>query len=281
LGANVQIEDMGAYSMRIRFYCLIALAIMSLLAVPALFGAIARAAPAPTACTLRGGFQFKCFGKVITPSLNPILLGGMLTLTVDPTSGYSFDAKTVIVLEPVKGVGFGVGLRTLCGGLVGGAAALPCPVMGSKSMTLAIPGSGSIPVGSYVLTAENWETAIVVGSVGICTPTCTEATAGIVRFSSTPMSTLQITGVSYPGPSNQIAVAFDDPAKDINKVQVQPWTGYQWGPPSSWNPHASGMVAGTLFIATGCHIGQNYTILITLFGASGQSAQQKFSYICI
>ena len=144
-------------------------------------GASARPTPAPkpVACSFRNGFQFLCFGNVITLSESPVVLGTALTFTVNPASGYSFDANTVIVLEPISGVGLGVGLRTLCGGLSGGAAAPACPLTGPKSMTLTIPNNGSIPPGHYLLRAENWEPSIVVGGVGVCTPTCTEADAGV------------------------------------------------------------------------------------------------------
>ncbi|HXP75274.1 MAG TPA: hypothetical protein VN823_14110 [Stellaceae bacterium] len=239
------------------------------------------AAPPPVACTFRNGFQFLCFGDVITLSSNPIVAGGMLTLTVNPASGYSFDASTVLVLEPTSGVGFGVGLLTLCGGLVGGAAAPACPFTAPKTMTLPIPGGGPIPAGTYILRAENWNPSVVVGGVGICTPTCTEADAGIVQFATAPPSTLQITNVFYPGPNGQIAVQFVDPPQSVNQIQVRPWTGYQWGQPISWNPGAAGLAGGTLFIQVGgCTPGQSYTIFITLFDAMSQQAQQKFTYVC-
>ena len=241
-------------------------------------------APKPSNCSLRSGFQFLCYGDVITVTPDPVMLGGMMKLTVNPTSGYSFDANTVIVLEPAGGVGFGVGLRTLCGGLSGGAAAPPCPLTGPKSMTIAVPGSGSIPVGSYLLSAENWNPSIVVGGVGVCTPTCTDAEAGIVKFTNTAAGTgsLKITSVSYPVSNGQIGVGFIDSNKDLNQVQVRPWLGYQWGQPNTWNPGAAGMSAGELFISVGgCSPGQQYTIWVTLADASGQSASQQFTYKCM
>jgi hypothetical protein len=242
---------------------------------------LASAAPAPVACTFRGGFAFLCFGQVITLSANPVGFGMPLTLTVNPTSGYSFDASTVIVLEPISGVGFGVGLRTLCGGLSGGAAAPPCPFTAPKTMTIAIPAAGSIPPGQYILRAENWNASIVIGGAGICTPTCTEADAGVVTFTSTPAGTLQITNVSYPGPNGQIAVDFVDPIANVDKIQVRPWLGFQWGNPNSWNPGAAGMTAGELYIKVGCTPGTSYWLDITLFDASGQSSEKQFAYKCV
>ena len=236
-------------------------------------------APKPIACTLRNGFQFLCFGQVITLNENPIVYGTMLTLTVNPASGYSFDPATVLVVEPVAGVGFGGGLRTLCGALSGTA----CPFTGPKAMTVPVASTASalIPPGRYLLSAENWNPSIVVGGVGICTPTCTDADAGVVTFGTTPPSTLQIISVTYPV-NNQIGVAFVDPRASVNQVQVRPWTGYQWGSPISWNPGTSGMSAGQLFIAVGgCHPGSSYTLYITLSDAAGQQASQKFTYTCV
>jgi hypothetical protein len=237
------------------------------------------AAPAPFPCTFRNGFQFMCFGTVITLSSNPVVLGSGVTLTVNAASGYSFDTKTVVVLEPISGVGFGVGLRTLCGGLAGGGLAPPCPLSGPKTMTLTIPTTG-IPPGQYLLRAENWEPAIVVAGVGICTPGCTEADAGVITFSNSGPGAIQITGITYPALPGQIGVDFVDPSMTLNQVTVLPWTGYQWGAPVSWNPGTAGMSAGRLFIAVGgCTPGRAYTVYITLTDATG-STGQKFNYIC-
>jgi len=148
-------------------------------------------------------------------------------------------------------------------------------------MTLAIPNNGSIPPGTYLLTAENWNPSVVVLGVGVCTPTCTEAGAGAVRFATTVPGSLQITGISFSPSTSQIGVEFVDPPQSVDLVQVLPWLGYQWGNPVSWNPNASGIGAGELFIKVGgCHPGQSYTVLITLSDATGQSAQQKFTYTC-
>ena len=139
-------------------------------------------APKPVACTLRGGFQFDCYGQVLDVSPKPIVLGSTLTVTVNPKSGYSFDGQTVIILEPISGVGLGVGLRTLCGGLRGGAPNTPCPLSGPKSMTLSVPDDGSIPTGYYILRAENWERSNVVGGAGASTPKSTKADSDQVKF---------------------------------------------------------------------------------------------------
>jgi hypothetical protein len=201
---------------------------------------------------------------------------------VSPLSGYSFDAHTVIVLEPSAGVGLGVGLRTLCGGLRGGALNTACPAApGSKTMTLTIPNDGSLPLGTYLLRAENWEPSIVVGGVGTCTPACTEADAGFVKFSNTASGSLAITHISYPAANGQIGVDFTDPSQNVNKIQVRPWLGYQWGNPVSWDPGAAGMSSGEIFISVGgCHSGQSYWVLISLFDAGGGSAQESFAYKC-
>ena len=139
-------------------------------------------APKPVACTLRAGFQFDCYGQVLDVSPKPIVLGGTLTVTVNPKSGYSFDGHTAIILEPISGVGLGVGLRTLCGGLRGGAPNTPCPLSGPKSMTLSVPDDGSIPTGYYILRAENWERSNVVGGAGASTPKSTKADSDQVKF---------------------------------------------------------------------------------------------------
>lgn len=154
-------------------------------------------APGPANCAIRG-FAFKCFGAVISVTPKPVVLGGTMTLTVSPASGYSFDGHTVIVLEPMAGVGLGVGLRTLCGGLRGGAPNTPCPA-GGKTMTLSVPNDGSLPAGRYLLRAENWEPALVVGRTTACSPACTEADAGLVQFGSS--------GSSVPPPPPQKAQA--------------------------------------------------------------------------
>jgi hypothetical protein len=138
-------------------------------------------APKPVACTLNG-FQFDCYGQVIDVSPKPVVLGGSLTLTVNPKSGYSFDGKTVIILQQIPGVGVGVVLRTLCGGSRGGAPNTPCPLSGPKSMTLSLPNDGSIPTGYYILRAENLETANVVGGAGVSTPKSTKADSDQVKF---------------------------------------------------------------------------------------------------
>jgi hypothetical protein len=236
--------------------------------------------PKPIPCTYRNGFAFLCYGDILTVSANPIGFGTMLTLTVPAASPYSFDASTVIVLEPLSGVGLGVGLRTLCGGLSGGAAAPACPLTNPKTMTLPIPAAGVIPPGYYKLSAENWEPSIVVGGAGVCTPGCTEADAGVVQFTGTVAGSLQITGVTYPDPTGQIAVGFADPPGNLNQVQVLPWTGFQWGNAISWNPGTGSMTSGQLFIRTGCTKGRTYTIMIILSDATPQSAQQKFTYTC-
>jgi hypothetical protein len=158
-----------------------------LMLVLALSAALRPIVEAQSPCNLRNGFQFRCFGTVITVNPRPVVLGANMTLNVDSRSQYGFDVNTVIVLEPAKGVGFGVGLRTLCGGLRGGARNTPCPVFGgtSKTMTLSAPNDGSLPAGTYLLRAENWDRPVVVGNVGFCTPTCTEADAGYVQFGTT------------------------------------------------------------------------------------------------
>ena len=72
------------------------------------------------------------------------------------------------------------------------------------------------------------------------------------------MSSLQITNISYPDPNGQIVVDFVDPPQSVNQIQVLPWTGYQWGSPISWNPGASGMSAGQIFIkVAGCTPGRS------------------------
>jgi hypothetical protein len=237
---------------------------------------VAPPAPAPTACSLRGGFQFLCYGSVITLNQKPVVLGTDLTLTVNAASGYSFDANTVLVLEPVSGVGLGVGLRTLCGA-IGGAR---CPFTSGKTMTVPIPTGGVIPAGSYLLQAQNWNPSIVVGSVGVCSPTCTEADAGVVTFTSTPAGGPQIVDVVYPAQYGQIGVDFVDPTATLDKIQILPWMGYQWGTPITWDPGTRGMTSGRLFIAVGgCTPGQSYTIYLILSDNVG-SADRQFSYVC-
>ena len=241
--------------------------------------AVGATAPQPIACTLRNAFQFLCFGQVITPNENPIIYGSALVLTVNPASGYAFNANTVLIAEPVAGVGFGFGLRTLCGAI----SATACPFTAPKSMTVTVPATAStlIPPGQYLLRAENWNPSTIVSGLGICRPVCTEAAAGIVTFGSTPPSTLQIVNVTYPI-NNQIAVDFVDPQASVNQIQVRPWTGYQWGSPIVWNPGTSGMAAGRLFIATGCTRGQTYMISIILSDAASQHTQpRQFTYACV
>ena len=255
-------------------------------ATPPSSGAAAPAfgpAPNPSPCNLRNGFQFECYGAVIAVSPRPVTLGNAVTLTVNPRSGYGFNPKTVIVLEPSSGVGAGVGLRTLCGGLNGGKANRPCPAASPKSMTLPVPNDGSLPAGTYLLRAENWNPAVVANGQGVCNPACTEADAGYVEFvrPGTPgAGTLQITGVRYPGPNGQIVVTFADPNRNVTQVSVRPWTGYQWGPGTSWNPGVGGAASGQIYINAGCQPGRSYSIFITLADASGQSATRKFDYTC-
>ncbi|HEY8026616.1 MAG TPA: hypothetical protein VIF60_18880 [Burkholderiaceae bacterium] len=238
-------------------------------------------APNPVPCTFRNGFNFLCYGDVITLSERPVVFGTMLTLTVNPASGYTFDANTVIVLERSGGVGFGVGLLTLCGGLSGGAMAPACVPTGPKTLTVAVPAAGPIAAGNYLLRAENWNPiTIAPGIANACNPTCTEADAGIVQFTGNAAGNLQITSVVYPAVNGQIGVNFVDPNQNINQVQVRPWMGYQWGNPVAWNPGASGMGAGELFIAIGCRPGNSYSMMIELFDASGQAASTKFNYTC-
>jgi hypothetical protein len=244
----------------------------------ALFGP----APAPSNCVRRNGFQFLCYGTVVAVSPASPVLGAPMTLTVNPSSGYSFDASTTIILEPSAGVGLGVGLRVLCGGL----AAPSCApfITGPKSLTIPVPSSPVLPAGSYLLRTENWYPAVVVAGVGICNPTCTAADAGFVSFNppGTPAAgALQITNVSYDRASQLIAVDYVDPSDTVNRIDVRPWLGYQYGNPVSWNPRVTGgLTSAYVLISVGCRQGRSYMILIDLFNAIGQTARRQFSYVC-